>query len=163
MVHSCFKIFITLLIVHFSHLSYSQESISSKDLVNHLYKHHSISFELKNNEKKGHVFVDFLSDENYQYEIALIDRIPINKIDSEDILKITVSDSSDNTQVYQNTFDKGINDIQDYDKKIISEFSKVLLTHKSIRLKPIFSYNELKSRVMVLQNENALVEPSKKQ
>jgi len=128
-----------------------QHPVTSKDIVNMLYKQHTISFELKNNKKKGQVFVDYLSDENYQYEIALLDRKPVRVIDSEDILKITVSDT--NRRVYQNSFDTGINDTQDFDKNMIKEFSKVILVQKAQSIKPIYSFAELQRKVYELQNE----------
>lgn len=131
----------------------AQQSVHSKDLVKLLYDQHDLSFELKNNEKKGVVFVEYLQDGNHQFEIALLDRIPINVIDSEDILRITVSDTSKAQIVYQNTFDKGINDMQDFDKKMIEEFSKVILTEKPQSLQPIYSFNTLKIKVYHLQEQ----------
>lgn len=136
-----------------SKILFSQDNISSKDVVNTLYKHHMISFELKNNEKKGRVYVDYVSDNNYRYEIALLDRNPVRVIDSEDILKISLTDTTSTNMVVQNSFDKGINDSQDFDKKIIREFSKVILTKESQSLVPVYSFEELKNKVFSLQQE----------
>lgn len=147
------KFFLIIFFITLSNLVIGQNNVSSKDLVNILYQQHMISFELKNNEKKGHVFVDYVADNQYQYEIALLDRIPVNKIDSEDILKISITDPSGEKNVYQNSFDKGINDIQDFDKKINQEFSKVIQTSKAVSMKPVYSFTELKNRVYKLQQE----------
>jgi len=135
----------------------AQQSVHSKDLVKLLYNQHDISFELKNNEKKGWVFVEYLKDEDYQFEITLLDRNPVNVIDSEDILRITVSDTSSAQIIYQNSFDKGINDMQDFDKKIIEEFSKVILTEESQSLQPVYSFDKLKTKVHKLQEQKLIL------
>lgn len=133
------------------HLVPAQEKIKSKDLINLLYNHHMISLEMKNNEKKGRLYVDYVRDNNYEYEIAFLDRNPVRIIDSEDILKISISDTNNTEKVLQNSFDKGINDIQDFDKKIITEFSKVILTKEATALKPIYSFDMLRQKVFDLQ------------
>lgn len=155
------KLFLAIFIFFFPSFILAQDLTSSKDIVNKLYNSHTISFELKNNEKKGWVFVEYLKDEKYQYEISLVDRIPVNKIDSEDILRITVTDLNANKNVLQNTFDKGINDIQDFDKEMMEEFSKVMLTEEARNLTPLYSYIKLKTKVFRLQ-EQKITESSSK-
>ena len=147
---------LTLVFILISFSGSTQENaekrmIETKDLVENLYDQHLISFELKRNEKKGMVFVDYLSDGTYDYEIALIDRNPIRIIDSEDIFKITLTDTTKNKNVYQNAYDRGINDIQDFDKKTISEFSEIVLSKPAIKLIPTYSFEELKRKVFQLQ------------
>lgn len=126
-------------------------SIQTKDIVETLYQQHSLSLELKNNEKKGYIFIDYLEDENYHYEIALVDRNPVKKIDSEDILKITLKDKSPQKNVLQVLYDRGINDMQDFDKETIIEFSKIFEGKAPIKLIPVFSFDELKQKVYQLQ------------
>lgn len=144
--------FMLLSLIGFSQNHIENKSVSTKDLAEHLYQHHLMSFELKRNEKKGMVFVDYLSDGTYNYEIALLDRNPVHILDSEDIFKITLTDTTKSKLVYQNVYDKGINDIQDFDKETIEEFSRVLLSKPSIKLIPVYSFEEIKLRVYQLQH-----------
>lgn len=149
-------LFLLLNFMLLNFLSFSQEEaedkrVQTKDLVENLYNQHLVSFELKRNEKKGMVFINYLSDGTYEYEIALIDRDPIHIIDSEDIFKITLTDTSKNKNVYQNAYDKGINDVQDFDKNTILEFSKIVSSKAPIKLIPVFTFEELKQKVFLLQ------------
>jgi len=147
-----FKIVLTLLILIIPGILFSQK-ISSRDIVNTLYEQHMLSFELQNNEKKGKLFIDYITDNDYLYEIALLDRPPVKVIDSEDILRISLTDTTKVKMVFQNSFDKGINDSQDFDEKIILEFSKVIQTEEKQSLTPVYSFQELKNKVFTLQQE----------
>lgn len=149
-------LFLTLNFVIVSSFSFSQDdakvkSVQTKDLVENLYNQHLVSFELKRNEKKGMVYIDYLTDGTYEYEIALIDRNPIHIIDIEDIFKITLTDTTKNKNVYQSVYDRGINDVQDFDKGTILEFSKIVSSKAPIKLIPVCTFEELKQRVFILQ------------
>lgn len=144
-------VFILISCIGFSQNNLEKKDIQTKDLAENLYKQHLVSFELKRNEKKGMVFIDYLSDGTYNYEIALLDRNPVHILDPDDIFKITLTDTTKNKQVYQNAYDKGINDVQNFDKETIEEFSKILQSKPVIKLIPIYSFEELKQKVFQLQ------------
>jgi len=152
-IHSLFMLaFILHSFVGISQSELENKSVRTKDLAENLYQQHLMSFELKRNEKKGMVFVDYLSDGTYDYEIALLDRNPVHILDSEDIFKITLTDTTKNKLVYQNAYDKGINDMQNFDKETIEEFSKILLSKPTQQLIPVYSFEELKLKVYQLQH-----------